>query len=81
VVGIAAIALGMGATRLTDLPPNLAAAVRLSGAELPLVRSYGRPEPVINDAKLREWLREFSDSGALATAIEDLAANDPDLAG
>jgi hypothetical protein len=65
--------------RLTDLPPGRAAAVR-TARELRQVVSQGRPKPVIEDKELRDWVREFAESGELGAAINDVVADDPDLA-
>jgi hypothetical protein len=65
--------------KLTDLPSKLAEAVRVARADLPEITVHGRPEPVITDPALREWIQEFTASGELAAAIQDIAANDPDL--
>jgi hypothetical protein len=66
--------------RLTDLPPNIAAVVRSARAELGHQPSHGRPKAVTEDADLRQWVREFVDSGELAAAIQEISADDPDLA-
>ena len=66
--------------KLADLPAKLAEAVRTARADLPEMKAHGRPAPMITDPALREWIREFSASGELAAAIQDIAANDADLA-
>ncbi len=66
--------------KLANLPAKLAEAVRTARADLPEFKVHGRPEPVIVDPALREWVREFSSSGELAAAIQDIASNDADLA-
>ena len=73
--------VGFVSVRLTDLPPNIAAVVRSARAELGDHPSQGRPKAVIDDPDLRQWVRDFADSGDLAAAIREVAADDPDLAG
>jgi hypothetical protein len=67
--------------RPTDLPSPIAEAVRSARAEIGQLPKLGRPKPVIDDGELRQWIQEFSNSGDLAAAIIEVAAEDADLAG
>lgn len=69
------------ATKLTQLPAEVAVAVRHARSHVGILPTSGRPAPVIDDVELRSWIREFSESGELAAAIRDVEATDSDLVG
>lgn len=66
------------ATRLADLPQPLAAAVARARTQVSV-----RPKPLPRrdiDPAIAAWAKDAINSGAVAEAIAEVAATDPDLA-
>ncbi|MGQ0826750.1 MAG: hypothetical protein ACT4OX_17295 [Actinomycetota bacterium] len=66
------------ATRLADLPQPLAAAVARARAQVAVQPKSLPPRDI--DPVIAAWAKDAIDSGALAEAIAEVAATDPDLA-
>lgn len=69
------------ATKLTELPAEVAAVERHARSQVGILPTSGQPDPIIEGVELRSWIREFSESGELAVPIRDVEATDSDLVG
>jgi hypothetical protein len=66
------------ATRIADLPQPLAAAVARARSQVSVRPKTLPPRDI--DPVIAAWAKDAIDSGALAEAIAEVAAADPDLA-